>query len=196
MANKLTGKDLITIGIFTAIYFVINFMFMLMGGFHPLMWLMMPAFIAVFASVPIFILESKVQKFGVLIIVGLITGLIYFATGQFTVIILTAFAVTCIIGELARKMTNYNSFLGNSIAYIAFSLGMIGSPLPLWIYKESFLKKIIENGMPQTYTDTLSAYINTPMLFLLVFAPIAGGIIGIVIAKGLFKKHFEKAGIV
>ena len=33
--KKLKGKDLITIGIFSAIYFVINFAFMLMGGIHP-----------------------------------------------------------------------------------------------------------------------------------------------------------------
>ena len=33
--KKLKGKDLITIGIFSAIYFVINFAFMLLGGIHP-----------------------------------------------------------------------------------------------------------------------------------------------------------------
>ena len=32
--KKLKGKDLITIGIFSAIYFVINFAFMLLGGIH------------------------------------------------------------------------------------------------------------------------------------------------------------------
>ena len=31
--KKLKGKDLITIGIFSAIYFVINFAFMLLGVF-------------------------------------------------------------------------------------------------------------------------------------------------------------------
>ena len=33
--RKLKGKDLITIGIFSAIYFVINFAFMLLGGYSP-----------------------------------------------------------------------------------------------------------------------------------------------------------------
>ena len=37
--KKLKGKDLITIGIFSAIYFVINFAFMLLGGIHPVLWL-------------------------------------------------------------------------------------------------------------------------------------------------------------
>ena len=42
MGKKLKGKDLITIGIFSAIYFVINFAFMLLGGIHPVLWMLMP----------------------------------------------------------------------------------------------------------------------------------------------------------
>lgn len=49
--KKLKGKDVITIGIFTAIYFAINFGFMLLGGLHPLMWILMPGFIALVGSI-------------------------------------------------------------------------------------------------------------------------------------------------
>jgi len=45
-SSSLKGKDLITIGIFSSIYFVINFIFMLLGGLHPIMWILMPGFIA------------------------------------------------------------------------------------------------------------------------------------------------------
>ena len=47
----MSGKDVITVGIFSAIYFVINFAFMLLGGLHPLLWILMPGFIALFRSV-------------------------------------------------------------------------------------------------------------------------------------------------
>ena len=56
--KRLTGKNLITIGIFSAIYFVINFAFMLM--------------------------TAKVQKPGAVFLMGLDTALIYFATAKFT----------------------------------------------------------------------------------------------------------------
>ena len=62
MDKKLKGKDLITIGIFSAIYFVINFAFMLLGGIHPVLWMLMPGFIAVFAGIP-FICFSDVCSF-------------------------------------------------------------------------------------------------------------------------------------
>ena len=137
--KKLKGKDLITIGIFSAIYFVINFAFMLLGGIHPVLWMLMPGFIAVFAGIPFMLMVAKVQKPGAVFLMGLITALIYFATGQFTLVILISMASTCILAEVVRMVTKYNSFKGNSIAYVIFSLGMVGSPLPIWLFKASFL---------------------------------------------------------
>lgn len=31
-----------------------------------------------------------------------------------------------------------------------FSLGMVGSPLPIWLFKADFLAQIMEQGMPAT----------------------------------------------
>ena len=100
--KKLKGKDLITIGIFSAIYFVINFAFMLLGGIHPVLWMLMPGFIAVFAGIPFMLMVAKVQKPGAVFLMGLITALIYFATGQFTLVILISMASTCILAEVVR----------------------------------------------------------------------------------------------
>ena len=116
--KKLKGKDLITIGIFSAIYFVINFAFMLLGGIHPVLWMLMPGFIAVFAGIPFMLMVAKVQKPGAVFLMGLITALIYFATGQFTLVILISMASTCILAEVVRAVTKYNSFKGNSIVII------------------------------------------------------------------------------
>ena len=192
--KKLKGKDLITIGIFSAIYFVINFAFMLLGGIHPVLWMLMPGFIAVFAGIPFMLMVAKVQKLGAVFLMGLITALIYFVTGQFTLVILISMASTCILAEVVRVVTKYNSFKGNSIAYVIFSLGMVGSPLPIWLFKA--LAQITEQGMPADYVAAVEALSSNTMLIVLFVAPIIGGIIGAFIARGLFKKHFVKAGIV
>ena len=135
----MTGKDIITVGIFSAIYFVINFAFMLLSGLHPLLWILMPGLIAIFAGIPFLMMCTKVPKTGAVVLMGFITALIYFVTGQFTVVILIAFAVSCILAELCRICSHYRSFRGNALAYVFFSLGMIGSPLPVWIMRDSFL---------------------------------------------------------
>jgi energy-coupling factor transport system substrate-specific component len=195
-SRTLKGKDLITIGIFSAIYFAINFIFMLMGGIHPILWIMMPGLIALFTGVPYMILASKVQKPGAVLILGLITALIYYVTGMFTVVILITFASACVLAEVVRWAAKYKSFTGNTISFAIFSVGMIGSPLPLWLFKDSFFAQISGQGISADYLSVLNSLANDGMLVVMVLAPVVLGIVGALIAKTLFRKHFAKAGIV
>lgn len=195
-SRKMQGKDLITVGIFSAIYFVVNFIFMVSGGIHPILWILMPGTIALFAGVPYMLMIAKVHKPGAVFLMGLITGLIYFATGQFTVVILVFMVVSCFLAELTRYLTKYNSLFGNYLSYIFFSYGMVGSPLPIWLFKKSFLAQISEQGLPADYVAAVEALSSNWMLIVLFVAPAVGAIIGAIIARALFKKHFEKAGIV
>ena len=190
------GRDVITVGIFSAIYFAINFAFMLLGGLHPLLWILMPGFIALFTGIPHLMMCAKVQKVGSVLLMGLITGLIYFVTGQFTPVILVSFVIACGLGELVRGCTHYTSIRGNLVSFVLFSLGMVGSPLPIWLMREDFLRQITEQGMPADYVNTLAALSSSSMLVVLFLAPVVGAIIGVFIARAMFRKHFEKAGLV
>lgn len=91
---------------------------MLLGGIHPVLWMLMPGFIAVFAGIPFLLMAAKVQKPGAVFLMGLITVLIYFVTGQFTLAILISMASACVLAEVIRSMTKYDSFKGNSTAYV------------------------------------------------------------------------------
>ena len=191
----MSGKDVITVGIFSAIYFVINFAFMLLGGLHPLLWILMPGFIALFTGIPYLMMCAKVQKAGSVLLMGLITGLIYYVTGQFTVVILVSFVLACGLAEITRIATHYRSMAGNLVSFVLFSVGMVGSPLPIWLMREDFLRQITEQGMPADYVNTLAALSNG-MLIVLFLAPIVGAVIGGLIARIMFRKHLEKAGLV
>ena len=195
-SRMLGGKDVITVAIFSAIYFVINFVFMLLSGLHPMLWILMPGLIAVFTGVPFLMMCAKVQKAGAVLLMGIITGFIYYATGQFSVVILLSFGIACVLAELIRWQGKYCRAGANTVSFVIFSLGMIGSPLPIWIMRSHFLEQIIQQGMPQNYVDTLAALSSRPMLAVLFAAPIAGGILGAVVARKMFRKHFVKAGIV
>ena len=105
----LKGRDLINIGIFTAIYFVIQFVFMLCGGIHPALWVFMPALDGLFAGIPFMLMCAKVQKPGAVVIMGLIVALIYFATGMFTPLILAMMAASCVVAEVIRAVARYRS---------------------------------------------------------------------------------------
>ena len=195
-ANLLRGKDLITIGIFSAIYFVLNFICMLISGLHPLVWILMPMNIAVVTGIPFLLLCAKVQKFGAVLIMGIITGLIYYVTGQFTVILLITFGCACLLAEAARAMGKYRGAKANTAAFALFSLGMTGSPLPIWVMRSSFLAQIREQGMAEDYLTALERVSSPLMLVVMFAATIAGALLGAFLARKMFKKHFEKAGIV
>lgn len=195
-SRGLKGRDLISIGIYTAIYFVLNFAFMLIGGFHPLLWLLMPAFIALTTGIPFMLMCAKVPKPFAVLIMGMIPSLIYFATGMFTPLILGMMIVCCIVAELVRLTTRYQSFAGNTVAFALFSLGMTGSPLPVWLFHDSFFAQISSQGMSADYVATLQGFAGVPMMVVMFAATIVCAILGALIARKLFKKHFEKAGLV
>ena len=193
--RKLTGKDVIAIGIYSAIYFVLNFAAM-MTGLIPLLWILLPGTVAILTGIPFLLMVVKVPKPGAVLIMGLITAFLYFVTGQFTVLILITMLIACVVSEAYRYITKYNLKFSNlAVAFILFGYGMAGSPLALFVYRESFLAQISET-MSQEYVVAISSYITTPMLILLLVSPIAGGFFGVLIAGGIFKKHFKKAGIV
>lgn len=177
MSLKLTGKDLINIGIFSAIYFILSFICMFLG-IIPILWILMPGVIAILAGIPFMFLCTKVQKPGVPLLMGLITGLLYYITGQFTMVILVTFLIGCVLSEVARWATKYGSFRGNTVAFILISYGMAGSPLPMWLFKESFFTQISDKGFSDTFVETLNNIATTPMLFVLLLSPIVGGLIG------------------
>ena len=189
--KKLKGKDVITIGIFTAIYFAINFGFMLLGGLHPLMWILMPGFIALVGSIPYMIMVQKVKKTGAVIIMGAIVAIIYYLTGQFSLIIIASLAIASILAEVIRYLSKYDSYKWNSLSYAFFSLGMIGSPARVWILKNEFISKMLEMGMPVDYVNILKTFINTPMLIVLIVTPFVFGLLSCGILKSFLYKNFE-----
>lgn len=194
--DKLRGKDIITIGIFTALYFVLSFAANIAGGIHPLVWIMSPVIAGILAAVPFMIMVTKVKKPFAVLLMGAIVGLLYFATGQFAFTVPLLFIVASLIVEGIRYKTGYESFMANSVGFAIFSLGMAGSPLPVWLYKESFIKQIRDFGMQESYVTGLETLTTIPVLIAMIVLTLIAGFVGAYISKKLFKKHFKKAGIV
>lgn len=193
--EKLTTKDLVTIGVYSAIFFIINLVVMMTSGIAPVLWLGMAPILALLCGVIYMMLITKVQKFGAVLIMGMIVAVIYFTTGMFTWLILATFAVCGIAAELIRYAFGYQSFKGNLAAYCVFALGIIGSPLPLWVMGDSFINSILEAGMDPSYVDTIQAMISGWSLAAVIIATIIAALIGGLIAKNMLKKQMKKGKI-
>ena len=79
MNNKLQGKDLINIGIFTAIYFIVIFAAASIG-FIPIFIPLISVIVPLVGGIPMMLFFSKIKKFGMLTICGVLLGIIMLLT--------------------------------------------------------------------------------------------------------------------
>ena len=59
--SKLNGKDLISIGIFTAVYFILNLLIAAAMGFIPLVNMMIPFASSLVLGIPMMLYFSKIK---------------------------------------------------------------------------------------------------------------------------------------
>ena len=191
--KKLKVKDLVSIGVFAVIYFVLLYGVGMMGMI-PILFLIYPTVLAIVAGTVVMLFMTKVQKPWALFIFGMIAPLLMFAMGH-TYVLLVLSLIIMIIAELIRKIGNYNSFKYNMLSYAVFSTWICGSLIQMLLVKEKYLEMTV-GMMGQEYADALDKLITYPHMALVALGAFIGGIIGAYIGKALLKKHFEKAGIV
>ena len=194
--NKLKVKDLVNIGIFSALYMVISMIVMIPVGIAPILWLLWPGIAGLFGGAFFTLLMTKVSKSGSAFILAIITGLLYFATGECTWVIIVTFAVAGLLAEIIRKVLGYKAFNGIVIAGGVTAFGFIGSPLPMWLFQDAYMKSIEEMGMGKEYVESLQSMISAGSFVGMLVVAFIGGVIGTLIGRLLLKKHFEKAGII
>lgn len=189
---KLNVKDLINIGLFTAIY-VVLFFAAGMTGYIPVMMVLLPCLIGLVGGIPLMLLLTKVPKFGVLTVTGILVSLLMFVTGHPWPILVIGIPVT-FLADLIARMGAYRKWPSLLAAYVLFSMWSFGAMYPLFFMKDSYLKSM-ESGYGSDYANTLGNLMTTTMLPLIVALAVVGAVIGAYIGRHVLKKHFKRAGI-
>ena len=188
--EKLVIKDLVTIGVFTVIYFVLMFLSG-MVGMVPILYLAYPTLAGIITGIVIMLFMAKVQKPWGLFILGLICGFIVIAMGN-TYVILIHVVISMAIAELLRKKGEYKSFKCNMLSFAVFNTWICGFLMQILLAKDKVIGLAETRGMGHDYIMKLIALVNYRSMILVYI----GGIVGAYIGKVFLKKHFEKAGIV
>lgn len=190
--NKLNGRDLINIGIYTAIYFVIA-MALAMTGLIPIFLILLSSMIGIVGGIPFMLFLTKVKKPGMILIMSTIIGILMFVTGMTWMPIPFSF-VTGLIAELVYRGGNYKSMRSAILTAGVFPLWSCGNYLPLFLQREQYFADRTSYG--QEYVDSVMNLTPVWMFFVLLATTLVCGIIGGLLGKALLKKHFERAGIV
>ena len=192
--EKFKIKDLVTIGVFTVIYFVLMFLSGMIG-IVPILYLAYPTVAGIITGIVIMLFMAKVQKPGGLFILGLICSLIVIAMGN-TYVILVHALISMAIAEIIRKTGGYKSFKYNMLSFAIFNTWICGFLMQVLLAKDKVIEIAETRGMGYAYIMKLIAFLNFSSMILVYIGAIVGGIIGAYIGKAFLKKHFEKAGII
>ena len=189
-SNKLTVPDLISVGVFTALYFVLvtvaTFACALLPGVGNILLISGSVYM---------LLAAKLQKFGGITIMGLVMGLFFFVSGHFVL----SFAANIICGVAADLVAAAGKYRSKKLllaSYVVFSYGLTGPILPLWFMKSAYIANLTARGKDAAYIDTLFAPINSGSFVVSMLAILICALVGGFFGQKMLKKHFEKAGIV
>ena len=193
--KKLQAKDFITIGIFTALLFVVEFACGMLGFIHPYIVASYVVMIPIVGSIPMMLFYTKIEKFGMLSIMSVLLAIIMFVTGMGYLgapLIIAA----GVIADLIAKSGGYKSFKKTVISYGVFCLWICANYFPVVITADSYRKNLIDGGYSVEYCDNLFRAINSKTIAVLLLLCFVFGCVGALFGKAIVKKHFEKAGIV
>ena len=166
----LTARDLVTCGVFIALYFV----FMMVGSMlfapNPVLTFLMPAG------------------------AGVVEGLIMFVTGMYW-LWAVALVVLGVVADLIAGAGRFRNKNLNLVSFLVFSLNPMGSYLMLWIDPSGYTSYLAGKGTEQAYLDTMvstgAGWVLPGMIALTLVCALVSALVG----RRLLKKQFEKAGV-
>ncbi|WP_350454794.1 MptD family putative ECF transporter S component [Slackia heliotrinireducens] len=189
--RKLNGKDLINVGIYTALYFVCVFV-VAMLGLIPVGLLLLVVLVPLIAAIPFVMYLAKVRKPGMLLITSVIMGVLMLLTGMgYYSLILSV--ITGLAAEFIWKSGGYTSIGKIAPTYAVFNLWMWGNYLPLFLNYDSYVAARPEYG--DAYWQTLNTLLPPWMLIVLAACIVVFSILGALYAKKVLTKKLAAAGM-
>lgn len=191
-SNKLTGKDLINVGIYSAIYFVIVFLIAMLG-MVPILYPMLVVFCPIIGGIPFMLFLTKVKKPGMIFIMSILMGVLMLISGM-GIYPLIVSVFSGLLSEVIYRKGNYSSAKMAVLTNGTFSLWVWACFLLLFLNRDSYMASRAES-VGQEYVDALNKLTPGWLCPVLLIVCFVCGIIGGLIGKKMMHKHFEKAGI-
>ena len=194
MNNKLQAKDLINVGLFTVLYFVLGCCVAIPIGFVPIFLPILGALWTLVTGIPFMLFAVRARKFGMVTIMAVLSGFLMGVTGMGFLGILTG-AISGVLGDLIMKSGNYQSSKKTLLGYGVFSLWMIGTYIPMYFMVDQSRANFAKS-FGDEYADRVMSVMPMWSIVLVIASIFLCALLGGVIGKAILKKHFVKAGIV
>ena len=190
----LSVKDLVTAGIFSAIFFAFT---MIGGAFfavNPVLTFYMPMGSALLCGPVYLLLLAKVHKRFSITILGIIMGIIWFVTGMHWAFSL-GYIVMGMIADLLAGLGKYKNKKINALSYMLMSLGSVYTYVVYFIDPKGWAGTMLKNGTEQSYIDAMNAAASSWLLAVIFLGTFVIAAFSAWVGGKMLKKQFEKAGI-
>lgn len=190
-SRRLNGKDLINVGIYSAIYFVI-IMALAMLGYIPIIMPLLCVIGPLAGGIPFMLFLTKVKKSGMILIMSVIMGILMALTGM-GLYSLPVAVLSALVAEWIWKRSDYSGAKASVLVCGFFNIWMWGNFIPLFVNPDGYFSTRVEFGAD--YEAALTALLPPWMAPVLLVSCFVFGVLGGLLGKALLKKHFIKAGI-
>lgn len=191
----LSVKDLVTVGIFSALFLVFAFIGGISFAPNPVLTFYMPVGSALLCGPVYLLMLAKVQKRFAVTILGAILCIIWFVTGMHWAMAL-GYLIMGIAADLTAGAGRYKSKKINSLSYILLSLGGTGSYLMFFANPDGWAKTMLGNGTEQSYIDAMRNTGTVWIMLLMLAGTILAAALSAFVGCKMLRKQFEKAGVV
>ncbi|WP_438059361.1 MptD family putative ECF transporter S component [Streptococcus ruminicola] len=188
--NSFTVKDLINAGLFSLLVFIAIFASGMIG-LIPIFIPFIPFICGLFAG-PVFMLYStKIHRFGMALIMGVIIGLVFTVTGH-GIYILPGMTLLSLVAEYILKKGGYASVNHTKLAFNVYCLSFGFNMIPIYVSRAAYVQRLVEEGYGQAYADKMMSILPYWSFFPVLALGAVGGYLGATIGVKMLKKHFQK----
>ncbi|MBO0446888.1 MptD family putative ECF transporter S component [Enterococcus ureilyticus] len=191
--KKLKIQDFISVGIYTAIYFLVVTIAMVILRFTIPAFnsVLIPSATALFAGIVYLLVLHRIPRFGAITIMGSVMGLFFLVSGHFPLSFLPNI-VCAVAADWIQYRTKLSEKIRTLLSYTVFSFGLMGPVLPLWFMKNAYVDSLVARGKDTVYIDKVFAPITTTTFYVCVVSVILCSIVGLLIGQRIYEKHFDK----
>lgn len=136
--TKKSSKNAITAGVLITVYLVTYVVIGALSMPIPILFLLMPMIVALFAAPTYHMLLAKTKSATAIMIAAVLPSILLIATGHIPIAPLVSVPAGLLAAWVA-KTGNYEDFKKNAISHLFFSLNLFGGFLPIWVMREAFL---------------------------------------------------------
>lgn len=194
--KTLNVTDLMTIGIFFVINLVVGVTISFIG-ITPVTYVMITSVQALVLGIPMMLFFAKIHKPGMVLVFSMLSGLSSLLLGLGIWPLLLSL-VTGVTAEIVLRAGKYESTFHSVIAYACIALTPTASYIPLFFTTRQYLESSeMHEKYGASFADGLASIGEMSWLYgIIVISTFCCGILGGILGRRIFTKHFERAGIV